>query len=633
MRLHAVALALVLALIPAARADVYLHTGGSNNRLNENTATRNNNNRLFDSQNNARGGLNVGDKTNNAFNGNTPLNTNFAQLYSRADNTASQYPMVFYEGSELTHQWTSQHSCGGNDGTDPYNINCNLVLQYTCDTETKSEGQKDQEVYLHNGGNTGTPDATGNYNDAAGQKTNNDNNQRGRHENEYAYALCQTRERNKGLFTADRNLQGDSAIYTRQNNNGGRSGLECPEERDYYPYWTPTPWRDIAYLTTAIGDQNVDICKLVQGESQNVAKRYRCGPVTDATKAKHNNKAACEAASGTWEEFAAHGIPAPDCKQSAWSRDNHLGDGRDGTPNNYTWTLPSFSQLTTTQKFKTYGTDNDMVKCVVRIRYNMTSDDYDGWNINADSNQAKSPVKNNPTVDIAADLQGLQLALNTAQVGRTFQDRTHMFFIKKRPAALAGKRIVNLMTRGKRGNIVQTFPSVEYDFVPNDLTVTTNDFVHIQWTGSNTHNNNGDGGDGQSGDDGQGQGGTDRNNFVLSKGDEGLNWPLPLDKTEDHMFKHAKCFNSDATVSRIGSDSDWLSCSLVLATSGYYSSAAEAGTKDALNNQMNNAPASLAGGVLLQVSKPGFYPYMCSRNNNFSNRSQKGKLTVRAPMP
>ena len=58
-------------------------------------------------------------------------------------------------------------------------------------------------------------------------------------------AFCST-----GLFTADQQLKGNSPIYTRQNNAGNRRGYEVPEERDYYPYWGPSPWKDIAIMVS-----------------------------------------------------------------------------------------------------------------------------------------------------------------------------------------------------------------------------------------------------------------------------------------------------------------------------------------------------------------------------------------------
>ena len=48
---------------------------------------------------------------------------------------------------------------------------------------------------------------------------------------------------------------------------------------------------------------------------------------------------------------------------------------------------------------------------------------------------------------------------------------------------------------------MQTFPATEYDFIPDRLEVRRADLVHVQWTGSNTHDNNNDG------DAGQGKGG------------------------------------------------------------------------------------------------------------------------------
>lgn len=101
-----------------------------------------------------------------------------------------------------------------------------------------------------------------------------------------------------GLFTADQNLRtnrygNSSAIYTRQNANGNRRGYECPEERDYYPYWHPTPWRDIAILA-----DNASQCEWYVRESQNVQGRGICRELDSTGAVKTwsywNNKDDCE---------------------------------------------------------------------------------------------------------------------------------------------------------------------------------------------------------------------------------------------------------------------------------------------------------------------------------------------------
>ena len=94
-----------------------------------------------------------------------------------------------------------------------------------------------------------------------------------------------------------------------------------------------------------------------------------------------------------------------------------------------------------------------------------------------------------------------------AQYGRTFEDRSHVFEVLKRPDSLYCKERVihNLNVRGRRGNIVQVYPSVEYDFVPNKVELYEGDCIHFQWTGSDANNN---------GNAGNGRRMTDRSNLV-----------------------------------------------------------------------------------------------------------------------
>ncbi|CAG5125431.1 unnamed protein product [Candidula unifasciata] len=637
-------LVLLVFAISIVNADIYLHIPrGSNNRLNENTATRKNANRLFDSQNNNRGGYNVGDKTDAAS----------------GDNAANQYNMKYLQSgswktmsgdqgkSFLTIEWTNQHGCGG-DQNNQQKQNCALILQYMCQDDTQSPTADT----LRNGVTTDTQGYTkpNNNNIAADRKTTDVNDKRGYHESWDWYNKCYLRERNKGLFVADQMLTANnglgysSAIYTRQNPTGNRYGYECPEERDYFPYWHPTPWSDIAILA-----ENASVCSHYTSKSFNVQPYGECSQ----NSSRYNNEASCRQNGGVWNLLYSYlekapdkrsqaacdatkvtgltykwAVPfdgtvpeclvlldKPDCREAPWSRSNHLGNGVHGLPLNYTWTLPNFPS-------------GKIKSCVFRIRYNISTDDYDPYKTDYKQNEEfpkKSPIKQNPYVYVMSNQSPLRLALNTAQYGRVFQDRSHVFKLIPRPVGLNQGRIYNLNVRGKRGNIVQTYPAVEYDFAPNTLEIKKEDMVHIQWTGSNTHNNNNPAGDGQAGDAGEGKGGTDRSNFV-ELSDRSSNFPTPFENTQ--LWKNVKVewiyFGKN--------DISPQDLAINMASAGYYRCAINCtdsvASKAQMNNLLDNAPASYEG-ALLRFKKEGSYHYMCTRNNNFSNRSQKGGIIVK----
>jgi len=71
-----------------------------------------------------------------------------------------------------------------------------------------------------------------------------------------------------------------------------------------------------------------------------------------------------------------------------------------------------------------------------------------------------------------------------------------------------------------------------------------------------------------------------------------------------------------------------IECALTLATSGQMRTVAQATATTNFDVLLNDAPASLIGGIIMQIQQPGSYNYMCTRNNNFSNRSQKGVFIV-----
>lgn len=658
---------LLLLVIVYVQGDIYLHIPrGSNNRLAETSATRANANRVFDSQNNNRGGYNVGDTSAEKAN----------------NDEGKQYRMKYFQSgpwktktgdagkSFLSVEWTNQHGCGGNENTNPQKQNCHLVLQYMCQDDVNSPTGTDDT--LRNGVQTSTQEyqPPTNLDETKQQKNNRKNNnvksERVIQEPWEWYDSCYVRQRNKGLFTADQKLKNNkfgysSAIYTRQDNQGNRYGYECPEERDYYPYWHPTPWTDIAVLA-----ENSSMCQFYERLSFNSRPYHQCVESYNGGSRKHaskwNNQQQCEENGGQWvalhnylekapaytsesqctrqsaggytyiwavpydaddvtEKECLIKLDPPQCRAADYSRSNHLGNGVDGKALSYDWTLPYFPSGNTK-------------RCVFRIRYNISTDDFDPYATDSSHNRNEqtktmSPVEQNPYVDVG-ERSSLRLNINTDQTGRIFQDRSHVFLLRPRPLELQNDKIYNLNVRGKRGNIVQVYPAVEYDFHPNTLNLKPDELVHIQWTGSNSHNNGGNGGDGQAGDEGQGKDGLDRNNMVQIR-DLNDNYPVPFEQSnmwgnaEVKWIYHGKSSVSAKDLAVSMASSGYYVCTKASSCGGQSGEAAD--TKTQMDKLLNNAPASYEGAVL--KFKPGTYHYMCSRNNNFTNRSQKGTIIVR----
>jgi len=432
---------------------------------------------------------------------------------------------------------------------------------------------------------------------------------------------------------------------------------------------------------------DTDRCAAYQAASQNVKSRWYCKvsqTYIDQQLANNENRmgfipitqSACVAIGGDWTEVAAWGTAAPVCDKHPITRDNHHGHpvGSSFWPR-WNWTIPG---------------DITLESCVLRMRYNMTSsetrlfgewkdettecgdlnrtlnyrrqngaqennDDPQGfryasrvpvwsrYRIRVDEIAANldynlftlAPVSSkrgfvlgdDPLVDIFGSLLTggktlqLRLAVDTSQFSRTFEDRSHTFAIRPAPTQLGGLKIHNLGVRGKRGNIVQVYPSVEYDFSPEELYVSRGEFIHFQWTGSNTNPNN---------NAGQGTQGTDRSNIIILRDKPPMyqndnsqpywaNPPpagtqlLPIGLRGPHPgHTGGMKQNYPARVDDTSSTADLAGINLLyktaLARAGIYTPHVDIGP--------------------LQMKNQGIFDYICTRNNAFTNRDQKGRLVV-----
>jgi hypothetical protein len=319
--------------------------------------------------------------------------------------------------------------CGENS-----EVNCEIVIQYMCEDTADpqvnnfwpfSEGKNNRDgrfkQSFRSGDNIAAPrDGIPRDSDDAATDTIPDNranaipnsveNRRfGMHENYDYYQRCQRTERNKGLYTADQNVRREDQRGTRQNPNGNRQGLECPEERDYYPWWHPSPWIDIAVLSNEAADTPCNTpatcltqrCRYYLLNSFNKGKKGYCdvNHASGLTSTKinsqawqnrkwYNNKAACLANNFNWYEVSMSdnvtGLPYPTCAHTQYARVNHLGNSWDTTvtfnvskqqpqalnKNRFIWKIPTIP--TAPSAYFTGVNGNGLVdayqSCTLRIR-------------------------------------------------------------------------------------------------------------------------------------------------------------------------------------------------------------------------------------------------------------------------
>jgi len=241
--------------------------------------------------------------------------------------------------------------------------------------------------------------------------------------------------------------------------------------------------------------------------------------------------------------------------------------------------------------------------------------------------------------DVSGYQHDLQYATNTNQYFRGFQDRSYVFSIKKPPTTIDAKATIwNLNVRGKRGNIVDVYPSVEYDFVPQVLVVNGDDYIHFQWIGSDYNPdrqpNNAEGGPTDPKDNNTFR--ADRSN-ILQMGLSSSNIPRKLSDVTMFTFENGTSnidfINTLALIKQPCLNADpqdyygrCLNYTELLIKNNQNTNRAKLDNQNCMKLGCAKTPYFDAG--LFKMSVTGRFAYMSSRNNNLSNRSQKGIIIV-----
>ena len=449
-------------LLPIINANIYLHSPrGSNNRLNENSAQNTNPNRLFKSENNRRGGYNVADSSDEPF-----------------ETENEQFAMSYFMGSELTIEWTSLVGCGEDEDGDRIN-DCEIVLQSLC----QEDDDRIDSWGIKNGVRADTIPFEG---------ENSENLENGKSESRSA-----KNDRRKNSMNLDFGLHESWEMFDRCENSGNeRFGLECETERDNYPDSEISQWADIAYFSDS-GECDPKTKNLNTKPFFECVEFYNSEKTLRKHKSSYKTQNECDGSENQaeWLGFYKSAdilseISKNECenlKNTVWGRPfsvKNLANDKLSeeaclklenkveclkVPNTRSGYLGNVDNERNTPRFSwkipTFETDK---KCVFRIRQIIKTD--------ADLTEKRVYINGN----------SLKLALPESNT-IVHEDRSHIFKIKKRPTKLGNLKIHNLVVRGKRGNIVQTYPAVEYDFVPNRLSIKTGEAVHIQWAGAKSN--------------------------------------------------------------------------------------------------------------------------------------------------
>jgi plastocyanin len=200
----------------------------------------------------------------------------------------------------------------------------------------------------------------------------------------------------------------------------------------------------------------------------------------------------------------------------------------------------------------------------------------------------------------------LASAYNTDQLGRVFEDRSHEIRFVQLPANIKqditdnNKKVYNLNARGKIGNNVEVYPAFEYDFAPSRLVAEEGDYLHIQWSGSNTNDLSNDHSQTEeNGDTVRVLRGKDRHNMVAIDSMGAIRPTSDLEKLSSLLGLSAVDSMSLAFSGVHGGDNEYLQ------SSGAYF---DLGVK--------------------KLEEQGKHMFMSAINNSHGMRTQKGKVIV-----